>query len=54
MQSASRINGNLGFRHLSNYHYSDAWADPRKQTLPAAWEGKSHDELVQAVFDSWT
>ncbi|MGA2657136.1 MAG: glycosyl hydrolase 53 family protein [Verrucomicrobiota bacterium] len=41
----------LGFKFLLDYHYSDSWADPGKQTIPKAWEGKSHPELVQAVFD---
>ncbi|OHB77454.1 MAG: arabinogalactan endo-1,4-beta-galactosidase [Planctomycetes bacterium RBG_16_55_9] len=41
----------LGFKFLLNYHYSDTWADPGKQYIPKAWEGKSHDELVKAVFE---
>jgi arabinogalactan endo-1,4-beta-galactosidase len=41
----------LGFKFLLNYHYSDTWADPGKQYIPKAWEGKSHGELVQAVFE---
>jgi arabinogalactan endo-1,4-beta-galactosidase len=41
----------LGYKFLLDFHYSDTWADPGKQTLPKAWEGKSHAELVQAVFD---
>lgn len=41
----------LGFKFLLNYHYSDTWADPAKQYTPAAWAGKSHEELVQAVFE---
>lgn len=40
-----------GFRFLLNYHYSDTWADPAKQFIPAAWEGLSRDELVAAVFE---
>jgi arabinogalactan endo-1,4-beta-galactosidase len=40
----------LGFKFLLNYHYSDTWADPQKQFIPAAWDGMSHDELVDAVF----
>jgi len=40
-----------GFKFLLNYHYSDTWADPGKQTIPKAWQGKSHPELVQAVFE---
>jgi arabinogalactan endo-1,4-beta-galactosidase len=39
-----------GFKFLLNYHYSDTWADPEKQFIPKAWEGKSHEELVEAVF----
>jgi len=41
----------LGFKFLLNYHYSDTWADPGKQFIPKAWEGKSHEELVHAVFE---
>jgi len=41
----------LKFKFLLNYHYSDTWADPAKQFIPAAWKGKSHVELVQAVHD---
>lgn len=40
-----------GFKFLLNYHYSDTWADPGKQTVPKAWQGKSHAELVEAVFE---
>jgi arabinogalactan endo-1,4-beta-galactosidase len=40
-----------GFKFLLNYHYSDTWADPQKQFIPKAWEGKSHTELVKAVFE---
>jgi len=39
----------LGYKFLLDYHYSDTWADPGKQYLPRAWEGKSHAELVAAV-----
>ncbi len=41
----------LGFKFLLNYHYSNTWADPGKQYIPVAWEGKPHEELVQAVFE---
>jgi arabinogalactan endo-1,4-beta-galactosidase len=41
----------LGYKFLLNYHYSDTWADPGKQYIPKAWEGKSHAELVEAVFE---
>jgi arabinogalactan endo-1,4-beta-galactosidase len=41
----------LGFKFLLDYHYADDWADPGKQPIPKAWQGKSHKELVQAVFE---
>jgi len=40
-----------GFKFLLDYHYSDTWADPGKQNIPALWEGLSHDELVRAIFE---
>jgi arabinogalactan endo-1,4-beta-galactosidase len=40
-----------GFKFLLDYHYSDTWADPGKQFIPKAWEGLSHDQLVNAVFN---
>jgi arabinogalactan endo-1,4-beta-galactosidase len=41
----------LGLKFLLDYHYADGWADPGKQPLPKAWQGKSHAELVKAVFE---
>ena len=41
----------MGFKFLLDYHYSDTWADPGKQFLPAAWEGKSHAQLVDSIYD---
>lgn len=40
-----------GMGVLLDYHYSDFWADPGKQTVPKAWQGFSEDELEQAVFE---
>src|SRR6266545_2898616 len=40
-----------GFKFLLDYHYSDTWADPGKQFIPKAWEGMSHAQLVEAVFN---
>jgi arabinogalactan endo-1,4-beta-galactosidase len=39
-----------GYKFLLDFHYSDTWADPQKQFTPKAWEGLSHEELVEAVF----
>ncbi len=41
----------LGYKFLLDFHYSDTWADPAKQTIPKAWQGKSHAELVKLVED---
>jgi arabinogalactan endo-1,4-beta-galactosidase len=41
----------MGFKFLLDYHYADDWADPGKQPIPKAWQGKSHAELVTAVFE---
>lgn len=40
----------LGFKVLLNFHYSDWWADPLHQPMPAAWEKLTPAEMVQAVF----
>ncbi|MGL4851932.1 MAG: glycoside hydrolase family 53 protein [Phocaeicola sp.] len=39
----------LGMRLMINFHYSDSWADPGKQTKPAAWSNYSFEELKIAV-----
>ena len=39
-----------GFRLLLDIHYSDDWADPAHQTIPAAWKHLSHPQLVEQVF----
>lgn len=41
----------LGFHILLDFHYSDTWADPGKQFIPVAWQGMTHAQLVQAVFE---
>jgi arabinogalactan endo-1,4-beta-galactosidase len=41
----------MGFHFLLDFHYSDTWADPGKQFIPVAWQGMTHAQLVQAVFE---
>lgn len=43
----------LGLRVLLDFHYSDTWADPQKQTIPAAWAGDIDDvdALAADVYD---
>lgn len=40
-----------GLRLLLDFHYSDHWADPGKQTKPAAWRDLPYDGLCTAVHD---
>jgi arabinogalactan endo-1,4-beta-galactosidase len=42
---------NKGFKFLLDYHYSDTWADPAKQFVPKAWQGKTQKEVAQLVFE---
>lgn len=36
---------------LLDFHYSDTWADPGKQIIPAAWEGLDDEALGDAVYE---
>ncbi len=49
-QMAKRVKA-AGMKLLLNFHYSDYWADPQQQYMPAAWRGKSITELKTAVYD---
>jgi arabinogalactan endo-1,4-beta-galactosidase len=40
----------LGMSVLLDIHYSDSWADPGKQSPPAAWAGLSGTALEGAVY----
>jgi hypothetical protein len=35
---------------LLDFHYSDNWADPGAQEIPAAWEDLNDEELAEAVY----
>jgi arabinogalactan endo-1,4-beta-galactosidase len=39
-----------GFKILLNFHYSDTWADPGKQFIPAAWEELGFSTLADSVY----
>jgi arabinogalactan endo-1,4-beta-galactosidase len=39
----------LGF--LLDFHMSDNWADPSKQCIPVAWQGKTLAQMAQALHD---
>ncbi|MES2776437.1 MAG: glycosyl hydrolase 53 family protein [Bacteroidota bacterium] len=40
---------NLGLRVMIDFHYSDSWADPGKQTKPAAWVGQTVTQLKSSI-----
>ena len=40
----------MGFQIMIDFHYSDTWADPGQQTIPAAWANDSFTELEAAVY----
>jgi arabinogalactan endo-1,4-beta-galactosidase len=39
-----------GMKWWLDYHYSDTWADPGKQTKPAAWASQSFKQLQDSVY----
>jgi arabinogalactan endo-1,4-beta-galactosidase len=41
----------LGYNFLLDLHYSDTWADPGHQNMPAAWRGMSHADLINQVYN---
>ncbi|MBQ8521149.1 MAG: glycosyl hydrolase 53 family protein [Bacteroides sp.] len=40
---------NLGMDIMIDFHYSDSWADPSKQNIPAAWKSHSYEEMKKDV-----
>lgn len=40
-----------GMKVSIDFHYSDFWADPKRQHAPKAWEGMSADEKCDALYD---
>jgi len=43
-----------GYRIMIDFHYSDSWADPGKQTKPAAWSTHTLDQLKTDVAQHTT
>lgn len=40
-----------GMKVSIGFHYSDFWADPKRQHAPKAWEGMTADEKADALYD---
>ncbi|QGY47373.1 arabinogalactan endo-1,4-beta-galactosidase [Maribellus comscasis] len=41
---------NYGFKILLNFHYSDTWADPSHQIVPAIWKDLNLQTLSDSVY----
>ena len=41
----------FGFKILLNFHYSDSWADPGHQTVPAAWNNLSFGLIQDSIYN---
>lgn len=50
LEFAQRIEA-AGLDLLLDFHYSDSWADPGKQTKPAVWQGLSYEVLQDSLYD---
>jgi len=40
-----------GLEWMLDFHYSDTWADPGKQYVPAAWEGLGLETLTDSLYN---
>ena len=40
-----------GMKVSIDFHYSDFWADPKRQHAPKAWKGMSNEEKCDALYD---
>ncbi len=45
---------NAGMKVLLDFHYSDTWADPAKQTRPAAWSGITNLNVLSDSLYNYT
>jgi arabinogalactan endo-1,4-beta-galactosidase len=41
----------LGMAIMIDFHYSDWWADPGKQNIPAAWAEMNYEEMCKALAE---
>lgn len=41
----------LGMAIMIDFHYSDWWADPGHQNVPAAWANYSYEQMCEALAD---
>ena len=41
----------LGMAIMVDFHYSDTWADPKHQPIPAAWMGHDYETMKQDLYN---
>lgn len=41
----------VGLGVIIDFHYSDFWADPGKQTIPKAWKNYSTSQVAEAIYN---
>ncbi len=46
----ARRAADAGLQLIVDFHYSDFWADPKKQMSPKAWESMTVDEKADALY----
>ena len=49
LRLAKRVKA-AGLKFLLDFMYSDSWADPTHQIIPAEWKNLSHAQLTEQVF----
>jgi arabinogalactan endo-1,4-beta-galactosidase len=42
---------NWGMAVMIDFHYSDWWADPGQQNIPAAWKEMTYEQMCKALAD---
>lgn len=42
---------NMGFKIMIDFHYSDSWADPGQQNIPAAWKNDDLSQMKTHLYD---
>lgn len=50
VKMAKRAN-DWGMALMIDFHYSDWWADPGQQNIPAAWKNMNYEQMKQALAD---
>ncbi|WP_186758592.1 glycoside hydrolase family 53 protein [Echinicola salinicaeni] len=50
LEMAKRVKAS-GMKFLLDFHYSDTWADPGKQFMPAAWEELEGSALERKIYN---